>query len=264
MTGLPPELYTIWEAYPWRFGEPYCLFKTFLTEVMSSASVLTIMAFTIERFVAICHPLWAQTVSNPSRAVKAVFVIWLVASLTALPYPINTRAFHYLHHPLTGVPIADSLVCNIPHHWMPHMKYVIQASTGFLFVLPMCLMTVLYISIALAIRRSSPSSVIGQQSSLFAHSTDARDVESQMATFSEVGEIASHPGRSSLRYSVTLRTSRRQGFTSVQLATNSRRAILPLLGEYVYQCDGDPVVGLCIVSISKNKPSEQNIIDHSK
>ena len=79
--GLPPELYTVWEAYPWRFGEPYCLFKTFLTELMSSASVLTITAFTVERYVAICHPLRAQTVSCPSRAVKTVLVIWAAASL---------------------------------------------------------------------------------------------------------------------------------------------------------------------------------------
>ena len=51
LAGLPPELYSIWESYPWRFGQPYCLFKTFLTEMTSSASVLTITAFTVERYV---------------------------------------------------------------------------------------------------------------------------------------------------------------------------------------------------------------------
>jgi neuromedin U receptor 1 len=128
VSGLPPELYTVWEAYPWRFGEAYCLFKTFLTELVSSASVLTIMAFTVERYVAICHPLRAQTLalSSPSRVAKVILVIWTTAAVSALPYPINTRTYHYLTHPTTNLPLDDSLVCNIPFEWMPTMKHVIQ------------------------------------------------------------------------------------------------------------------------------------------
>jgi len=98
-TGLPPELYTIWEAYPWRFGQPYCVFKTFLTELMSSASVLTILAFTVERYVAICHPLRAQAVSTPERAVKTLIALWVGAFLSALPYSMHTRTYHYLDDP---------------------------------------------------------------------------------------------------------------------------------------------------------------------
>lgn len=97
--GLPPELYTIWEAYPWRFGQPYCVFKTFLTELMSTASVLTILAFTVERYVAICHPLRAQAVSTPARAVKMLFALWVGASLSAVPFSVHTRTYHYLDDP---------------------------------------------------------------------------------------------------------------------------------------------------------------------
>jgi len=67
MAGLPPEAYAIWESYPWRFGEPYCLLKTMLTEMTASASILTIVAFTVERYIAICHPLRAHYYSRPSR-----------------------------------------------------------------------------------------------------------------------------------------------------------------------------------------------------
>ena len=154
--GLPPELYAIWEAYPWRFGEPYCLFKTFLTELMSTASVLTILAFTVERYVAICHPLRAQAVSTPSRAVKTLVALWVGASLSALPYPLHTRTYHYLTDPRQssdGAPLAASLVCNIPLSWMTRMRYVVQASTVLLFVTPLGAMTVLYVLIALALRR---------------------------------------------------------------------------------------------------------------
>ena len=113
LVGLPPELYTIWEAYPWRFGEPYCLLKTFLTEMTSSVSCLTITAFTLERYVAICHPLRAQAMSSLHRAVKTIVFIWIVSCAAALPYPIHTRVFYYINHPGTNEPIADSLICNI-------------------------------------------------------------------------------------------------------------------------------------------------------
>lgn len=138
--GLPPELYTVWEAYPWRFGEPYCLFKTFLTELVSSASVLTITAFTVERYVAICHPLRAQTLalSSPSRVAKVILVIWTTAAVTALPYPLNTRTYHYVNDPMTFLPLDDSLVCNIPLDWMPTMKYVFQVCNRLQFCCQYC------------------------------------------------------------------------------------------------------------------------------
>jgi len=67
LIGLPPEVYAIWESYPWRFGEPYCMLKTLLTEMTASASILTIVAFTVERYIAICHPLRAHSHSHPLR-----------------------------------------------------------------------------------------------------------------------------------------------------------------------------------------------------
>ena len=155
LTGLPPELYSIWESYPWRFGQPYCLFKTFLTEMTSSASVLTITAFTVERYVAICYPLLAQAISNPTRAVKAIVSIWVTACLTALPYPAHTRTFYHLADPRTNVSIEESLICNIPIFWLPRMRYVFQASTFLLFIIPLLAISILYILIGLALRRSS-------------------------------------------------------------------------------------------------------------
>ena len=47
--GLPPETYLIWSAYPWIFGEPFCVIRTMLAEMSTNASILTITAFTVER-----------------------------------------------------------------------------------------------------------------------------------------------------------------------------------------------------------------------
>jgi len=153
MSGLPPEMYAIWEAYPWRFGEPYCLFKTFLTEMTTTASVLTISAFTVERYLAICHPLRAQTTYGLERATRTIVVIWLVACAASIPFPVNARAFHYVVDPRDGTPFANSFVCNIPPDRMATMKSVFLTYTFVLFVVPMLAIVGLYTAIGLTLRR---------------------------------------------------------------------------------------------------------------
>lgn len=82
-------------------------------------------------------------------------VIWVLAGAAAAPYPAFTRTYHHLDHPLTGRPIPESLVCNIPADWLEPMRVVFQLSSFLLFVLPMGLISVLYVLIGLTVRRSS-------------------------------------------------------------------------------------------------------------
>lgn len=160
LIALPPEVYAIWEAYPWRFGEPFCIFKSFLLESTSYASVLTITGFTIERYIAICHPITGQKVSRQSRAMKCILCIWIVSALSALPYPIHTRTFYFMQDPRTSSPIPDSLLCNIPIQWHPRMKVMFQVSTFAFFFLPMTVITVMYILIGIRLRRTEIDSSI--------------------------------------------------------------------------------------------------------
>jgi len=213
VAGLPAELYTVWEAYPWRFGEPYCLLRTFLTELTSTASVFTITAFTVERYVAICHPLRAHTTSSLPRVIKTILLLWAVATGVSLPYPLHARTYYYLSDPRSGLPLSNSLVCSIRLEWMPRMYHVIQASTLLLFVVPMCAMTVLYVRIALAVRRSG-------------HSPETPDVTSRdgkppitiMSMTSYAGGQSTRVTRSEMQIS--------------QPNINSRRTITRLLGIY--------------------------------
>lgn len=71
--------------YPYIFGEIFCQLRGLFAEMSTNATVLTITAFTAERYVAICHPFMAQSMSKLSRAVKLIVVIWLVAVLFAIP-----------------------------------------------------------------------------------------------------------------------------------------------------------------------------------
>ena len=118
----------------------------------SYASVLTITSFTIERYVAICHPIKAQTLSNLSRAVKIVFSIWIIAALIALPYPIHTRVFPYIV--VNGTALNDSLQCNVPFKWQTGMTVAFQISTFLFFIFPMIIISVMYYLIGANLKKS--------------------------------------------------------------------------------------------------------------
>lgn len=83
--GLPQEMYTLWQRYPYAFGESFCIIRGYLSEATTYASILTISAFTIERYVAICHPLWAHTMSQLPRAITSIVIIWILAAICAIP-----------------------------------------------------------------------------------------------------------------------------------------------------------------------------------
>lgn len=56
LLGIPQELYDLWcpDSYP--FTDGICIIESVLSEMAANATVLTITAFTVERYIAICHP----------------------------------------------------------------------------------------------------------------------------------------------------------------------------------------------------------------
>ncbi|PIC19761.1 hypothetical protein B9Z55_025188 [Caenorhabditis nigoni] len=56
--GLPFEMMMNWHQYPWPFPDFICNLKALIAETTSSVSILTILVFAIERYVAVCHPLY--------------------------------------------------------------------------------------------------------------------------------------------------------------------------------------------------------------
>lgn len=89
IVGLPTELWAFWQKYPYVFGETFCVLRALISETCSYASILTITAFTVERYIAICHPLKAHTMAQLSRAIKAILFIWVVATLSSIPISLQ-------------------------------------------------------------------------------------------------------------------------------------------------------------------------------
>ena len=77
----------------------------------SYASVLTILAFSMERYLAICHPLYQYAMAGFSRAVKIIFTVWTISFLSALPYAFFTK-LNYIDRPLgSGKYLKESAFC---------------------------------------------------------------------------------------------------------------------------------------------------------
>lgn len=62
-------------------------------------SVLTIVAFTMERFLAICHPLHLYTMSGFKRAIRIIATLWCISFISALPFAVQTKIY-YARYPL--------------------------------------------------------------------------------------------------------------------------------------------------------------------
>lgn len=111
-------------------------------ETSANATVLTITAFTIERYVAICHPFLSHTMSKLSRAIKLILIIWVISLSFALPQALQFGIIQQ-HH-------ID--ICQIKRIILEHS---FELSTFLFFVTPMTLITVLYALIGCRLRASS-------------------------------------------------------------------------------------------------------------
>ncbi|KAM9340349.1 thyrotropin-releasing hormone receptor b [Symphorus nematophorus] len=77
--GLPTITDSIFGS--WVFGHYGCLCITYFQYLGINASSCSITAFTIERYIAICHPIKAQFLCTLSRAKKIILFVWVFTSL---------------------------------------------------------------------------------------------------------------------------------------------------------------------------------------
>lgn len=142
ISGVPNDVYMIWSKYPYVFGETFCVLRGVLAEASANATVLTITAFTVERYVAICHPFLSRTMSKLSRAIRYIFVIWVISITLAVPQAMQFG-------------IDDQMgfdQCLIKHEIIQHS---FELSSILFFFTPMILITVLYFLIGMKLRSST-------------------------------------------------------------------------------------------------------------
>lgn len=146
ISGLPPEMYRIWSPDTYIFGQIFCVIQGFAAETSAYATVLTITAFTTERYLAICHPFFTQTMSKLSRAIKYICGIWITALVLAVP---QAAQFGVIVEKENNIEISHCTVKNI------FFDHVFEISTMVIFVGPMTLITILYVLIVIKLKSST-------------------------------------------------------------------------------------------------------------
>lgn len=146
VSGLPQEMYSIWSRYPYIFGQTFCVLRGLFAETSANATVLTITAFTVERYLAICHPFLSHTMSKLSRAVRFILIIWVVAIFFAVPQALQFDVAAMIEGN------SETEMCHVARTIIPHS---FEFSTFVFFVAPMSLITVLYALIGLRLRSSN-------------------------------------------------------------------------------------------------------------
>lgn len=137
--GLPQEVYFFWSRYPYVFGNTFCFIRGLFAETSGNATVLTITAFTIERYLAICHPFLSYTMSKLSRAVKLIVIIWILSICLAIPQAMPLKV------------VGDCPNCYVVDTVIEH---AFEVSTFVFFVAPMTLIIVFYVMIGLKLKSS--------------------------------------------------------------------------------------------------------------
>uniref|UniRef100_A0AAR5PRE8 G-protein coupled receptors family 1 profile domain-containing protein n=1 Tax=Dendroctonus ponderosae TaxID=77166 RepID=A0AAR5PRE8_DENPD len=171
VSGLPQEIYLIWSRYPYIFGNLFCFLRGLLAETSGNATVLTITGFTVERYLAICHPFLSHTMSKLSRAVKFILLIWFVAISFAIPQALPLKV------------AGDCPMC-LPTE--PVMNHSFEISTFVFFVAPMTLITVLYILIGTTLSTSNMMRTRSRSNRV--HSKSSRKVIKMLVYFRKFQE----------------------------------------------------------------------------
>ncbi|XP_015118533.1 neuropeptides capa receptor [Diachasma alloeum] len=123
----------------------------------SYVSVLTIVAFSMERYLAICHPLRTYSMSGPKRPIMIILTAWLIAIISAFPFAIYTKVNYVEYPPDSGIDSANSAICAMLLPDMPHFP-LYELSCVVFFLIPMLIILIVYTRMGLKIRKSTRNS----------------------------------------------------------------------------------------------------------
>ncbi|KAG5873347.1 hypothetical protein JTB14_017797 [Gonioctena quinquepunctata] len=151
--GLPYDVMLYWHQYPWVSGDFLCKTRALISEMASCVSVLTVVTFSTERYVAICHPLYIVAISSLQRSLRIISFLWIGSFCCALPFALHSGV-NYVSYP--GEPskiIVESALCAMISQ--PENIPLTEVSSIIFFVIPMVIILYQYIKMGIVIRQTA-------------------------------------------------------------------------------------------------------------
>ncbi|KAM9798564.1 thyrotropin-releasing hormone receptor [Neosynchiropus ocellatus] len=121
----------------WVYGYIGCLGITYFQYLGINASSCSITAFTVERYIAICHPIKAQFLCTLSRAKRIILLVWTLTSIYCVMWLFlsDTKKLVYDNVVLLSCAYKVSRSHYLPIYFIDFAVF---------YVLPLMLATVLY------------------------------------------------------------------------------------------------------------------------
>ncbi|XP_039276202.1 RYamide receptor-like [Nilaparvata lugens] len=134
----------------WPFGAPLCHTVSFSQAVSVLVSAYTLVAISVDRYMAIMWPLRPRMGKRHAKVV--ILLVWVVAIATALPIPLVTR----LYEPSPWHTTCQRSVCN--EHWDSNLARVVYGVTLLVlqYAVPFLVLVFTYTSIAVVVWGKRP------------------------------------------------------------------------------------------------------------
>ena len=90
-----PFVFAALVTQDWVFGRFWCQTTGFLMNAIFSASILTLVVISLDRYCAVVTPLHYSMRITPCKSVMMIFIVWLLAIFSAFPPLIGWSHYEY-------------------------------------------------------------------------------------------------------------------------------------------------------------------------
>jgi uncharacterized protein YxeA len=158
MCNLPLEMIEI-HYRQWPLSIIFCKLRNISAEFFTCSSILTILAFTCERYVTIVHPTHFRQLSHFRRAQNMIFIIWFISLIFSVPlgfsYEIETNLIPKIFRSNQTIS-SVTILCKscVPKNSLAKLLSIIMIITSLcFFYFPMIIIGTIYFFIGKALRR---------------------------------------------------------------------------------------------------------------
>ncbi|XP_055642026.1 allatostatin-A receptor isoform X2 [Toxorhynchites rutilus septentrionalis] len=134
----------------WPFGLLWCKFVQYMIVVTAHASAYTLVLMSLDRFLAVVHPITSMTVRTEKNASIAIAVTWFIIVTTGIPVAISHGVLRY---PSRG---DDYTACLFLHNQgysliAFHVSFFLSS-----YVIPLMLISILYMGMLVRLWKGAP------------------------------------------------------------------------------------------------------------
>ncbi|XP_077299242.1 allatostatin-A receptor-like [Arctopsyche grandis] len=142
----------------WPFGDVWCKVVQYLIVVTAHASIYTLVLMSLDRYLAVVHPVASMGIRTESNAFIAIALAWMLIVSSALPVAICHGEQHYDHKGRTqsSCVFLESSLC-----YRPFFQVSFFLSS---YAVPLLLICVLYVRLLARLWRNAPGQRLSAES----------------------------------------------------------------------------------------------------